>query len=83
MEGQSETQPKGSEKRTALEAYLRRKIADGHHYFKSRKIAAETDLSSKEIGALLFQLQGSGSGFSVSKWGYSGGTTWYIERKSE
>ncbi|WP_425492961.1 DUF7123 family protein [Halohasta litorea] len=83
MEAESESQPKGSVKRTALEAYLRRKIADGHHYFKSRKIAAETDLSAKEIGALLFQLQGSASEFSITKWGYSGGTTWYIERDSE
>lgn len=83
MDARSETQPKGNVKRKALEAYLRRKIADGHHYFKRRKIAAETDLSSKEIGALLFQLQGSASEFSVTKRGYSGGTTWYIERNSE
>jgi len=83
MEAQSEVQSKGSVKRTALEAYLREKIADGQHYFKSRKIAAETDLSAKEIGALFFQLQGSASEFSISKWGYSSGTTWYIERDSE
>jgi hypothetical protein len=83
MEARSETQPKDSVKRKTLEAYLRRKIADGHHYFKSRTIAAETDLSSKEIGALFFKLQDSASEFSITKWGYSGGTTWYIERNSE
>lgn len=79
MAAQSNPESGGCGKRKMLEAHLREEVTRGHNYFKSRKIAADIDLSSKEIGALICQLQESDSDLSISKWGYSGGTTWYIE----
>ncbi|KZN26309.1 MULTISPECIES: hypothetical protein [unclassified Haladaptatus] len=83
MGARSDTQQGASAKRDMLESYLRREVADGGHYFKSRKIAVDIDLSAKEIGAMLRQFRETGSDFSITKWGYSGGTTWYIERDPE
>lgn len=61
-----------------LEEYLRAKAANGELYFKSKYIADEVGLSSKEIGALLVKLQGSVPGLHIEKWSYSGATTWRI-----
>ena len=42
---------------------------------KSKFIADGVDLSPKEIGALLVQLQGSGPGLTLEKWSYTSATT--------
>jgi hypothetical protein len=67
-------------KRDRLERYLRRRVesGEGEFYFKSKFIAGDVGLSTKEIGALLQDLRGSASGFEVEEWGYANATTWRV-----
>lgn len=80
MGTQPEERPEEAGKREVLEAYLREALTEGPRYFKSRKVAAETGLSSKEIGALFFQLQNADTDLCIDKWGYSSSTTWRVEK---
>ncbi|QSG04761.1 DUF7123 family protein [Halapricum desulfuricans] len=67
-------------KEDRLRSYLREKVAEnGELYFKSKFIADEVGLSSKEIGALMVKLTESASDLEVEKWSYTSATTWRIE----
>ncbi|WP_430505323.1 DUF7123 family protein [Haloparvum sp. PAK95] len=68
----------GSPKARRLAEYLRREAADGEIYVKAKFIADDVDLSPKEIGARMTQLQESLSDLSIEKWSYTGATTWRI-----
>ena len=62
-----------------LVAYLRERVSeDGAVYVKSRFIAEEIDLSSKEIGSFMRRLQTAEAGLSVENWAYTNGTTWLV-----
>ncbi|EMA66722.1 DUF7123 family protein [Halorubrum kocurii] len=61
-----------------LAAFLREEAADGETYFKAKFIADDVDLSPKEIGALIVQLQRSASDLEIEKWSYTGATTWRV-----
>lgn len=61
-----------------LAAFLREEAADGETYFKAKFIADDVDLSPKEIGALIVQLQDSMEDLKIEKWSYTGATTWRI-----
>jgi len=63
-----------------LADYLRARVDDGEMYFKSKFIADDVDLSSKEIGALIVKLQESVDDLSIERWSYTGATTWRVER---
>jgi len=63
-----------------LADYLRARVEDGEMYFKSKFIADDVDLSSKEIGALIVKLQESVDDLSIERWSYTGATTWRVER---
>lgn len=65
-------------KRDRLERYLRRRAAEGEFYFKSKFIAEEVGLSTKEIGALLSAVCRSSTAFSVEEWGNANATTWRV-----
>lgn len=65
-------------KRDRLERYLRRRATEGEFYFKSKHIADEVDLSTKEIGALLPDLRRSATTFELDEWGYANATTWRV-----
>ncbi|AUV81421.1 hypothetical protein C2R22_06925 [Salinigranum rubrum] len=65
-------------KRDRLERYLRRRAAEGEFYFKSKYIADEVGLSTKEIGALLPDLRRSATAFDLEEWGYANATTWRV-----
>ncbi|EMA08600.1 DUF7123 family protein [Haloferax denitrificans] len=67
-------------KRDRLEQYLSARASEGAFYFKSRHIADEVGLSSKEIGSLVGRLQREAEAVRISQWGYTRGTTWYVER---
>ncbi|QSG15572.1 Uncharacterized protein HSEST_2054 [Halapricum desulfuricans] len=67
-------------KEERLRSYLRKKVTEnGELYFKSKFIADEVDLSSKEIGALMVKLKESATDIEVEKWSYTSATTWRIE----
>ncbi|GGL50140.1 DUF7123 family protein [Halocalculus aciditolerans] len=70
-------QPESKEAR--LLAYLRERAADGELYFKSKFIADDVDLSTKEIGALMVKLSESATDLTIEKWSYTSATTWRVE----
>jgi hypothetical protein len=63
-----------------LADYLRARVEDGEMYFKSKFIADDVGLSSKEIGALIVKLQESVDDLSIERWSYTGATTWRAEQ---
>ena len=75
--GSSAADPSSKEERLA--AYLRERASAGDMYFKSKFIADDVDLSSKEIGALIVKLQDSLEDLSIERWSYTGATTWRVE----
>ncbi len=74
----SPNRPQSKEERLA--AYLRERAEQGDMYFKSKFIADDVGLSSKEIGALIVKLQESLDDLSIERWSYTGATTWRVER---
>jgi len=74
----STSNPKPKDERLA--DYLRARAEDGEMYFKSKFIADDVDLSSKEIGALIVNLQDSVDDLSIERWSYTGATTWRVEQ---
>jgi len=69
-----------SSKDEQLANYLRDRVEDGEMYFKSKFIADDVGLSSKEIGALIVKLQESVDDLSIERWSYTGATTWRVEQ---
>jgi len=65
-----------------LADYLRSRVEDGELFFKSKFIAEDVSLSSKEIGALIVKLQDSVDDLSIERWSYTGATTWRVEQTS-
>jgi len=65
-----------------LADYLRGRVDDGEMYFKSKFIADDVGLSSKEIGALIVKLQESVDDLSIERWSYTGATTWRVEQSN-
>jgi len=67
-------------KKQRVESYLRseHRETDGDLYIKSRDVAAATELSAKQIGLLIAQLQRGTTSLSIERWAYSNSTTWRI-----
>lgn len=67
------------EKAAPLVEHLRERVReDGDVFVKSRFIAEEIDLSSKEIGSYMRQLHDGPTELSVEAWAYTNGTTWHV-----
>ncbi|KAB1196982.1 MULTISPECIES: hypothetical protein [Haloferax] len=66
-----------SEKQRRILQYLRQN-AESQMYFKSRLIAEDLDLTSKEVGANMRPILDGDFDVTVEKWGYSSGTTWKV-----
>lgn len=75
----SPAESSATSKQRRLARYLREKATDGEFYFKGKFIADDVDLSPKEIGALIVQLQDSVSDLEIEKWSYTGATTWRVQ----
>lgn len=58
-------------------SYLREQT-DGTTYLKSKYVADELDLSSKEVGINMSILQDRISGIEIEQWGHSSSTTWKV-----
>lgn len=69
-----------SPKAQRLATYLRDEVRneDGDLYIKGKFISDDVDLSPKEIGALMVQLQGDIQGVEIEKWANTSATTWRI-----
>ena len=70
-------------KRDRLESYLRRRAEGGEFYFKSKFIASEVGLSTKEIGALMPAVRRSATAVDIDEWGYANATTWRVSPVEE
>ena len=74
----SQTAESTGQKRDQLEQYLCQRAEDGEFYFKSKFIAKDVGLSTKEIGALITDLRQSVSAVTIEEWGYANATTWRV-----
>ena len=62
-----------------LVEYLRARVREeADLYVKSRFIAEDINLSSKEIGSYMKRLTETDAGPTVEAWSYTNGTTWYV-----
>jgi hypothetical protein len=62
-----------------LVEYLRERVREeGNVYVKSRFVAEEIELSSKEIGSYMRRLREESTELRVEAWAYTNGTTWRV-----
>lgn len=75
------TERKPSTNRERVRAFLRERTGDGDGelYIKSREVAAATDLSAKQVGTFIAQLQREAADLRIERWAYSNATTWRVE----
>ncbi|KAF1073638.1 hypothetical protein [Methanogenium sp. MK-MG] len=59
-------------------SYLALGLEAGKHYFKSKYIAKDLGLSSKEVGTNLAILSEICDELDISRWSYSNSTTWRV-----
>ncbi|MDY6932578.1 MAG: hypothetical protein SVJ22_11775 [Halobacteriota archaeon] len=67
--------------RDTIRVYLLDGLKKGRRYFKSKYIAKDLGLSSKEVGTNLGILSEECEELNIEKWGYSKSTTWKVELK--
>ena len=58
--------------------YLRDSVARGESYFRSKNIAEQLGLSSKQVGARLPRLAEEADEVDIEKWGRARSTTWRV-----
>lgn len=59
-------------------SYLNQGVQAGRHYFKSKYIAKDLGLSSKEVGTNLGILSEICGDLRIVRWSYSSSTTWLV-----
>jgi predicted ArsR family transcriptional regulator len=59
-------------------AYLRESVSRGERYFRSKNIAEQLGLSSKQVGVRLPELAEKSEEVDIEKWGRSKSTTWKV-----
>ncbi|MCP1661812.1 MAG: hypothetical protein D5R99_05660 [Methanocalculus sp. MSAO_Arc1] len=62
--------------------YLRGGIQKGRHFFKSKYIARDLGLSSKEVGTNLAILSEICDDLEIKRWSYSNSTTWMVTSRA-
>jgi hypothetical protein len=69
---------KYNERQICLINYLKSRLHSGKGFFKSKYIAQETGLSSKEVGTNMAILSETCPDFSIIRYSYSNSTTWLV-----
>lgn len=59
-------------------AYLRESVSRGERYFRSKNIADQLGLSSKQVGVRLPELAEKSEEVDIEKWGRAKSTTWKV-----
>ncbi|EMA45062.1 DUF7123 family protein [Halococcus saccharolyticus] len=59
-------------------AYLHDSVARGERYFRSKNIAEQLGLSSKQVGVRLPRLAERTDDIEIEKWGRAKSTTWRV-----
>ncbi|WP_319540273.1 hypothetical protein [uncultured Methanospirillum sp.] len=67
-----------NDRQMCLINYLETRVKEGKNFFKSKYIAKETGLSSKEVGTNMGILAETCPRFTIQKYSYSNSTTWLI-----
>ncbi|QZA89253.1 hypothetical protein K0C01_03650 [Salinarchaeum sp. IM2453] len=67
-----------TEEERQILAYLRDSADRGKRYFRARHIADALDLSSKQVGTRLPELDEKTEDFEIEKWGRARSTTWKV-----
>ena len=67
-----------NERQVCLIHYLKNRVLSGKSFFKSKYIAKETGLSSREVGTNMGILAESCPDLSIVKYSYSNSTTWLV-----
>lgn len=83
LPGQSHNGSSQTEKEQRLKAYLRERTRCGDRYFKSKYIANDLGLTSKEVGALMVKLRESATTVSIEKWSQTSPATWQVRPSSQ
>ncbi|WP_299274453.1 DUF7123 family protein [Halovenus sp.] len=58
--------------------YLRESVSRGEQYLRSKTIAKQLGLSSKQVGARLPKLDEQSDDVEIEKWGRARSTTWRV-----
>ncbi len=61
--------------------YLRKALRKGKYYYKSKYIARDLGLSSKEVGTNMAILAEICDDLTIIRWSYSNSTTWMVTAK--
>jgi DNA-binding Lrp family transcriptional regulator len=69
-----------NEKDREILQHLRESVARGESYFRSKNIAKQLGLSSKQVGARLPKLDEESDDVEIEKWGRARSTTWRVTR---
>lgn len=67
-----------NDRQISLISYLKSKLGSGRAFFKSKYIARELGLSSKEVGTNMAILAETCPELSIEKYSYSNSTTWLV-----
>jgi len=67
-----------NERQICLIEYLKSRLTSGKCFFKSKYIARELGLSSKEVGTNMGILAETCPEFTIEKYSYSNSTTWLV-----
>ncbi|WP_135827057.1 MULTISPECIES: DUF7123 family protein [Halorussus] len=59
-------------------AYLSESVSKGERYFRSKNIAEQLGLSSKQVGVRLPKLAEKSEEVDIEKWGRAKSTTWKV-----
>lgn len=71
-----------NESQDRIVQYLRSGLSKGKHYFKSKYIAMDLGLSSKEVGTNMAILADICDDLTITRWSYSNSTTWMVTPKA-
>ncbi|CAJ36536.1 DUF7123 family protein [Methanocella arvoryzae] len=67
----------------AILEYLKNGLKAGKCYFKSKYIARDLGMTSKEVGTNMKMLSDDCADLRIEKWSYSKSTTWRVESRPE
>jgi hypothetical protein len=67
-----------NDRQICLIEYLKDRIRSGRGFFKSKYIARELGLSSKEVGTNMAILAETCPDFTIERYSYSNSTTWLV-----
>lgn len=62
-----------------IEDYLVDVVNDGFGYFKSKEIAADTELGTKQVAAVLPTIDNESDAVTVEQWARTKSVTWLVE----